>query len=51
MSSIFKKFILKNKFENFLIFEKKLKDNLKKGKFSKINVGDIFEGLNFYYFK
>ena len=51
MYTNFKNFIVKNKFENFLIFEKKLKDNLKKSYFSKKNVGDIFEELNFYYFK
>ncbi len=48
---IFKDFIINNKFENFLIFEKKLKENLKKGTFSKKIVGDIFEEFNFYYFK
>ena len=47
----FKDFIVKNKFKNFLIFEKKLKENLKKGTFSKKNVGDIFEEFNFFYFK
>ena len=48
---IFKDFILKNKFINFLIFEKKLKEILKKGTISTTNVGDIFEEFNFYYFK
>ena len=47
----FKDFIIKNKFKDFLIFEKKLKENLKKGNFSKKNVGDIFEEFNFFYFK
>ena len=47
----FKDFIINNKFKDFLFFEKKLKENLKKGTFSKINVGDIFEEFNFFYFK
>lgn len=51
MKNIFNKFILENKFNTFLEFEKKLINNIETNKFSNLDAGNIFESFNFFYFK
>ena len=51
MNNIFSNYIIKNKINSFLNFEKLLVEDLNKNKINKNQLGNIFEYFNYIYFK
>jgi len=51
MNNIFSNYIIRNKINSFLDFEKLLVEDLNKNKINKIELGNIFEYFNHIYFK